>query len=439
MKNDFSYLAQDPTARASKRNTSVSDTVAEIRSRTAGMEPKELQETAAKVHEMAKQHHAKHGHNWTDQAEADHDQLMGLFNDLKAKADRLSNGLLDAGRQRFGTGDRYLCATNAAGEQMFGIQRGMKMTDTPGCQRTENPNAFGEMLVAIATGDVSHVSREVGAALSGASGSGGGYTVPQGFNAQVIDLTMPKLRLGQLGMSVWNLESDHNLMPKLLSRPEPEVKFENKKFAEKDLTFGQVHIYPRTFGCIVTAPLELIHDGAGVDQIIQKELARGMAKAIDYYGINGAGARSQLDGLLSFKDIESTDVSSSWPGGWSDTAAAVLEVRLNDHEPTGMLMHTNQHHSIGIRQDDHNQWLTAPPVMKDLPMLETTHMPEGKIICGDFTKFALGLRQGATVEFSREAGESFERGQVMYRIMWRGNYVMYDETAFHILNDATGS
>jgi len=82
-------------------------------------------------------------------------------------------------------------------------------------------------------------------------------------------------------------------------------------------------------------------------------------------------------------------------------------------------------------------WLDAPPTLRTVQFLQSTNCPTDKLILGDFSRYAMGLRTSASVEASTTAGEAFERHQVRVKISMRFDFVPLMEQAFHALTGLT--
>lgn len=414
----------------------------------AGREPKELQELAASYSERAQSQMRliKKGGSYDNQdTRAVHSDLLKNARMCSLAAERLRGGFsAPVGFSSTADCDTggFLTASNAKGEQMFGIRAGQSMTDLPGHSKPENPNAIGELFQAIVTGNKANVSADVGSALNTNTGASGGYTVPPSMRASLIDLATPRIPLSNLGMSIWDMTTGHSAMPKLLTRPTPEVKLEGEKFTESDMTFGLVNIVARMFGFTLKVSHELMMDSPMIQQIITSECAKAMAEEIAKSGIQGMadqGPGKRIDGLLTFDEIPETNVTGSsdeWLK-WDHLADAALQVRLGDHTPTGALLNTATDHGLKMTKDADGRWLGSPPTVGEVRQEQTTLMPAGTALVGDFSNFAMGLREGVQVEASKYAGDSFERAIWTFRVMWRGNFALYDASAFHKLTDST--
>jgi hypothetical protein len=82
-------------------------------------------------------------------------------------------------------------------------------------------------------------------------------------------------------------------------------------------------------------------------------------------------------------------------------------------------------------------WLEPPPSIRDKKYWNTTNCSSSKVIVGDFTKYAMGLRTGLQIEATTTGGDMFKKHGVQIKATIRCDFVALDSDAFERLEDVT--
>ena len=295
-------------------------------------------------------------------------------------------------------------------------------------------NGLGEFVRAMMLGPNAHgIAPEVSAALSGGSGTAGGYTVPTELAAGVLDMARAKSVLARAGASTAIMTSSEMTMAKLTSDPTMQVKIENAEFDESDLTFGALKFYPLLIGTVVTMSRELAEDSVGFAATVEETLSRALAVQLDKMPIQGApsGGATRI-GLIDDADIgEDASIGTL---AWSDITSAATTIRGNDHEPNAVIIHpTRRDPLLNTTASGSGEYLGLPPSLANVAMLDTTNITTTDVLVGDFTKLLWALRSGPLIESTTVAGNTFKKHQLQIKITWRGDYGVLYANAFRRL------
>lgn len=298
------------------------------------------------------------------------------------------------------------------------------------------PNAAGEFALAAMLGPNSRTPEPIRAALSTSSNAQGGYLVPDALSSVYVDLARNESQLLNAGASLFQMDAARVLIPTVATDPTVEIKAENAAFTGSDPVFGQLAVEPRTLGILVTISRELAEDGVGVAEILESIMARKIAQMADYYGIQGTGS-AQPVGLINNPNIASTSVGGAI--SWFDIADAITSVRVNNHQPSGIVLSPSNHGDLmksttGDGTNAAQNWLLQPPNSEGMGYYPTNNCPDSAIVVGDFSKLLWCVRSGARLETSVTAGEAFERHQLKLKLVIRADWAVTDASAFHILN-----
>lgn len=320
------------------------------------------------------------------------------------------------------------------GNKHYMLESGAKVANVP----AKGPEVdcefpIGELCKAKVIGINDSTPDSVRAALSTGEATGGGITIPRTYAAGVLDLARARSVLMNAGVQTIVMTTDKHRIARLTSDPTMSEKIENDTFAESTLTVGAVDISPRMIGCLVKASREVVEDSPNIAQLIEQAMASAMAIELDNLGLNGEGGRSIL-GLLNYDELpETTSVGALTHTGLADGAKSV---RLNNYEPSAAIMSVSAKHQLDLSKDSEGRWLGPPPNLT-FPLLDTTNMADSQIVVGDFSLFAWAIRQDVQVEVSREAGDSFEKHQVYFKIYFRGDTALLRAGAFRLLSGVT--
>ncbi len=399
---------------------------------STGKSLKELREFKNQLATDMQKHLDANENDWKDEHEAQHGSYVSAMQDVtKQIRRRESLDVPSFGSDANDQSASYVTMIDGAGKRHFAVTKEQKFANVPfvgGSRPRDCRYAAGEYLRAMVTGVTSSTPPSIGAALSRGNATSAGYLLPPQFSADVIDLARSKSVIMEAGAITIALTGADFSIGRLLNDPEVKPKAENAKFHESEITLGRTTITPRLIGCIVTASREMIEDAPNAAELIQLSMASALANSLDRFGVHGLGTGEEPMGLMNYPDVAST--SDSDPISYINVAGAAMAVRVNNHEPMAAILNTIDDHVLGMTTDSQGRWLGPPPPLENVMRLESTHVPQNSFVVGDFTKFAWGIREGATVEIG-ETSEAFERHQVCFKIFFRGDTALIDSTAFH--------
>ena len=247
-----------------------------------------------------------------------------------------------------------------------------------------------------------------------------------------------KAVLGMAGCPTIVLESSDNTIAKVVGEVTVQTKGELDAFTPSDIELSAVGLFPHTVGCLIESSRELAEDAPNFVQVVEDQISKTLAKIVDYYGLNGFGGGSL--GLMGGTDITATTGIGAI--AWSDIAAAVTRLRVKNQEPNGAILYPTIHDALmntstGDGINSSLGWLEPPPSIRDKQYWNTTNCPSGKVIVGDFTKYAMGLRTGLQIEVTTTGGDMFKKHGVSIKATIRCDFVALDSAAFERLEDVT--
>jgi HK97 family phage major capsid protein len=352
--------------------------------------------------------------------------------------DKINSQRRENGEPPIGAGTSSTWSRDSKGRGFCMLSREQKATSLDGL-RPVCENAFGHFVLAKAFGVNKSTPREIRMDLSGSDNSLGGFLVPERLSGSIIDLARGKSVLMEAGTRTVVMDSDNLTIPKLEADATVATKAENSAFTASNMTFGARRLNTYTAGSLVKMSRELYEDaGDMVAMQLESFLSSALATQVDAWGLAGTGSAQPL-GIFG-RGINTT--GSIGQPDWADLSTAATAVRVSNHIPECAIMHPSVYGALAeIETGDGTNaargWLNAPPTLKDTRFLQSTNCPQAKMVIGDFSRYLMGVRTGARVEASTEAGDAFANHQVWLKITMRFDFITLDDTAFELLTGIT--
>lgn len=307
---------------------------------------------------------------------------------------------------------------------------------------------MGRFVRALVTGDWSGIDPEARAMSLGA-GAAGGYIVPDGLSARVIDLARDAAVVVKAGAITVPMNSSELVMARLAGDASGSWKQENAPAAPSDLSFERITFRARTLVAIVKASVELIEDAVTVEGAIEKSLGAALALELDRAALRGTGSAAEPLGILYQPGVTITGSIGS-PADYvkfADTPTRTLR-EANAAEPYAFISAPRTFESLdklvtGIAGDKTR--LAPPPAWNAYRKFSTNQIPinlgagsnESEAYVGDFAQVMLGMRTQLTIEVSRQAadatGSAFSNLQVWIRAYLRADVQLAHPDHFDVL------
>lgn len=304
---------------------------------------------------------------------------------------------------------------------------------TPGVTLEEQRHAFGEIVRALAVGDWRNVSPDVRAALSTTPDAAGGFTIPDELATFVLDLARANAVAIQAGVRTIPMTSKTLTIPKLEADPTGAWKAENELAPEDTTTaFGANVLTAKTWMVLVRMSLELLEDSALAAQAVERAIAAAGGLALDRAILVGSGVGEEPLGIANTPGILEIALGTGNGGPITDYSVfsqAVQRVAENNGKAAAVILHPRDMGAVDRLTDSTGQPLQPPASWQGLTKLTTSTLPTGLTVgtatnasialLGDFSEVFLGLRLPLSIQVSREAGDVFQRGQVLIRARLR--------------------
>jgi len=261
----------------------------------------------------------------------------------------------------------------------------------------------GKFLRAMVVDNKSDVERR---ALSEASDSAGGYTVPNVLSAELIDKARAASVVMQAGAQTVPLTSDNNTIAKVLTDPTPAWRDEAGAVANSDGTFGAVVLTPRSLAVAVDISAELMADSLNLATALPNILAAAMATELDRVALIGSGSAPEPRGIANTVGI-GTHAQDAEISDYTNLSKARTGILTANRGPvSAFVMAPRDEGAFTDLVDSQGQPLMAPRAVGEIPVFTTTSLPvdggtgsdESTIIAGNFAHLLVGIRSGVQVE-----------------------------------------
>lgn len=250
----------------------------------------------------------------------------------------------------------------------------------------------------------------------------GGMLLPTAIGHLFIDAIRPRVQLLQAGALTYAMEALNVTLPGWDTPPKAGWRGPSGTFGDAGGSFRNVQLNAKDCGCFLDIPNTLFEDASvnldGVSQLVEAQLAKAVAQAIDLAGLLSQDALSS-SGTATPQGLASLDsqsqltanyginvASSSGTNGgtpnWDWFIDAVAAVATANFSATGHLSAPRAFASLAKTKDSQQRYLGRPEYLSDVGDYETSQVPvtlkKGTStdctasFVGDFSQMVVGLR-----------------------------------------------
>lgn len=271
------------------------------------------------------------------------------------------------------------------------------------------------------------------------SGTTGGFMVPDALSATITDLARNQAVLVQAGVTTIPMATQSATFVRVLSDPDGDFRTEGATITEADGTFGAVTAHAYNFGVLVRVNNELIADAPNFAATIDRQIAASVALKMDYIGLYGTGA-GQPQGIRGLDDVCEVSMGDNGAAvaSYDDFLDLIQEVEEANGAPTTMIWAPRTKTKAaklvtGITSDKTK--LVPPEAFQALRKITSNQVRKDETqgssnvastaFLGGFENTAFAIRQGMTIEASREAENAFVKNQTLIRCIVRFDVVHF--------------
>lgn len=210
---------------------------------------------------------------------------------------------------------------------------------------------------------------------------------------------------------------------------------------ESALGFTVASTTVRNIAHWIPATRSALADMGQLRTIIDTNLVDGVRRRLNGQMMSGDGTAPNLRGILNTVGIGTTAVGVSPDDRLQAFARGILAVRLAFFEPDSVLLNPNDYLDIRLMRDSSGgantgQYLFGPPstagleTIWGLPMRQTTELPSGTGLVGDFSQAILYQREGIQVLTTDSHSDFFIRNAIVILAEGRWAFAVPYPTAF---------
>jgi HK97 family phage major capsid protein len=177
-------------------------------------------------------------------------------------------------------------------------------------------------------------------------------------------------------------------------------------------------------------PERVLADHGELADFLEVEMERGLMQALETQVVAGSGVGENMTGILNTSGI----LTQAWNTNMYTTLRkARTTMSGTGEQPTAWLLNPSDTEAIDLLREgaDGGFLLATPPgnILGSLPVVESTAVPAGVGLLGDWRWARLMVRQEATLDVDR-SGTLFDTNQVRFRLEGRYGLAVRRTTAF---------
>lgn len=289
----------------------------------------------------------------------------------------------------------------------------------------------------------------------------GGYTVPEEFSKQIIDLQIQYANLASLCPPAIKMATNKINLNSVIANPSVSWIAEKGRFATTKITFGRPDLTLGKLGCLVPFTNELLDDTqVDMTAFLINKLGKVFAKEIDNTILNGVDGTNPFDGILVDTNIGSRTIAGATID-WTDLVLLMSDIS-SIYNPV-WVMNKKGLAKVMLMKDDNRRPIWTSPVdgepgkifgmpykIDDNVSGLGTTASTTTIALADFDYLLLGdpmKKPGLTIDVSKDAVvtntdtdtsvemSAFEQDYTVYRFKQRKAALIADTSAFKKLTD----
>jgi HK97 family phage major capsid protein len=273
---------------------------------------------------------------------------------------------------------------------------------------TEEPEiGLGDFVRSIVTGPRTEAEVK---ALAGATGAGGGFTVPTPLASQFIDRLRSRSVAIAAGAVTVPMDAATLQMVRVESDPSCDWRAENAAIAEGDPVFGRVLFTAKTLAGRVPMSRELFDDSLNVGAALDRAFTGAMGLALDRAAIYGPGTGNQPLGVVNTAGIGTVSMGANGLAlaNYDRILDTILALKnANAADATAMIAAPRTEIGLAKLKNVDGDPLRVPEMVSRVPLLSTTSAPINEtsgtstdcstIVIGDFRDLLIGMRQSLEI------------------------------------------
>ena len=206
---------------------------------------------------------------------------------------------------------------------------------------------------------------------------------------------------------------------------------------QSDFDLTQTESPVRKIGARMDLTLEMLDDTPYLTSYISRRLMEKLMNKEDTQILYGDGIAPNLSGITVNAAAYSDQLATTTVQRWDVLMAATVQARVSEYRANYIMLHPNDWLALALTKDSEGRYIWPEAlqggswVVNGARIIDNTAITQGDFLVGDFNLGAqLFDRKGATIEFSRENQDNFEKDLVTVKIVERVALPVYRDNAF---------
>lgn len=297
--------------------------------------------------------------------------------------------------------------------------------------------SLGRAIRGAITGDTKNCTREERDAI-GTFAGGGQFMIAEELSGILIPLALEKARIIEAGAKFIVMKENSLLIPQLKKLPDTEFKIENIKFAgdTKAINFSGELLTAKTLVSIAKLSMELAIDGHNIENVVENAMSSAVSLALDKACLLGPGTYPNVRGIVNTEGVLEEDCEFTIES-YDHFSNAFYKIEAENGTPSAIISPSSLLHTVDKLKDKDENPLRAPESWGKVRKLSSNQLTDDIAILGGYEHLLIGMRNQATLDITKVAGESFEKMQVWLRIFVRFDCCLGIEKHFCVLRNVS--
>ncbi|WP_017998286.1 phage major capsid protein [Paracoccus sp. N5] len=255
-----------------------------------------------------------------------------------------------------------------------------------------------------------------------------------------IDMRRSAIMTARLGATVLDGLVGTIDIPKQTASSAAQWLAEDAALTETDANFTDVNLSPKTVGALTSySRRTMINAVPAVEQLVRRDLAAVVARAIDYQAIFGTGAGNTPVGVVNATGVASSTLATP---SWSEVLAMIADIQNEDADIGSLNWAMNPAAVATLRgtnkvaaSAEHGFLMTEPGSLAGYGVGTSTAMTDGTVIFGAWSQLLIGRWSGLDLLVNPYGDSAYARGRVQVRAMQDVDVAVRHGESFAVATD----
>lgn len=260
-----------------------------------------------------------------------------------------------------------------------------------------------------------------------------------------IDMRRSAIMTARLGATVLDGLVGTIDIPKQTASSAAQWLAEDEALTETDANFADVNLAPHTVGALTSySRRTLINAVPAIEQLVRRDLAAVVARAIDYQAIFGTGAGNTPTGVVNAAGVASATLATP---SWAEVLAMIATIQNEDADigtlgwamnPAAVAKLRGTNKAAG--EPEHGFLMNEPGNLAGYSVatstaIPTTATPDTTVIFGAWSQLLIGRWSGTDVLVNPYGDAAYARGRVQVRAMQDTDVAVRHGESFAVATD----